>query len=96
MTALKYRKKPQIVEAVQWFPDRKVDGVVPIPLSTRAMLLNEKNFTDEELGKFGYVPFAGCKGSGWIVKPGDWILTQEGERFAVSGDEFLEFYEPDV
>lgn len=61
----KYRKKPVIVEAVQWFPDKEVPGVV-------ATLPVGSPVTDHMI--FPHV--VTIHGQITSIVPGDWIITE--------------------
>ena len=62
----RYRKKPVIVEAVQWFPGKRVIGVT------------ECVYTDPDKGttssEYGHV--ITIRGEIIKVVPGDWIITE--------------------
>lgn len=61
----KYRKKPVIVEATQWFPDKKVEGV-------------KDSDPDCYIGGCCYGPHVHTIHNNAPVKiePGDWIITE--------------------
>lgn len=77
----KYRKKPIIIEAEQWFPDKTVDGVIyPIPYNIPD--LNEHSGIIHTLE------------GDHIVSPGDWIITGiKGEKYPCKPDIFERTYE---
>ena len=78
---MKFRKKPIVIDAEQWFPGRQVDGVVIqsaefglafIRTSKRNKMLSRKRF----------------------VSPGDWIITGiKGEKHLCKPDVFEATYE---
>ena len=74
----KFRRKPIIVEAEQWFPDTPVEGVVvPDPKSTTQ-----------------FEPFVETYGVALVVRSGDWIVTDlKGEKYPVRNDVFQATYE---
>jgi len=85
----KYRKKPVVIDAEQWFPDKPVEGVGYPVVDTDPFM----------------VPFHQVHGfdRGWIetlegghvVSPGDWIITGvKGERYPCKPDIFEMTYEP--
>jgi hypothetical protein len=86
----KYRKKPVVIEAEQWFPDRRVDGVVSAPL------------IDGKGGLCGCVLLGGLTEAHvhtlegpLLVSPGDWIITGvKGEKYLCKPDIFAATYEP--
>ena len=76
---MKFRKKPVIVEAEQWFPGKRIDGVIePDP----------KSMTQ-------FAPFVNTLEGPLTVSPGDWIVTGiKGEKYPVKPDIFEMLYEP--
>ena len=76
----KYRKKPVVVEAEQWFPGKQVDGVVQIGVS---------GITGEPV--YGVHTLEGVM----ACAPGDYIITGvKGERYPCKPDIFEATYEP--
>ncbi|WP_186268088.1 hypothetical protein [Burkholderia gladioli] len=84
---MKFRKKPVVVEATQWFRDGDHPAVKPANLWQAA-------------GVTPGVPWQIC---GWIttlegghvVNPGDWIITGvKGEHYPCKPDIFESTYEP--
>lgn len=76
---MKFRKKPIVIEAEQWFPGKKVDGVF-----TRLKNLN----IDVE-------PYIDTLEGRLKVSPGDWIITGiSGEKYPCKSDIFEKTYEP--
>ena len=106
---MKYRKKPVIVEATQWFEsgDHPKDLCVPIEGSHGAFKSEGKVVRYYRHPKVdGQSKCRRCCHTmhrhGWIdtlegghiVCPGDWIITGvKGERYPVKNDIFLETYE---
>ena len=74
--AMKFRKKP-IVEAEQWFPGKRVAGVIaPAPSSTTQ-----------------FTPFINTPNGPVAVSPGDWIVTEAcGVKYSVKPDVFEKMY----
>lgn len=88
---MKFRKRPLVVEAEQWFPDRPVEGVTfPASYEELAKLaaLGERvDALTTGLIRTLEGPFS--------VTPGDWIITGvKGERWPVKPDIFAASYEP--
>jgi len=87
---MRFRKKPVVIEAEQFFPDRK-----PWP----AGVLEEMRRADHESQRRGidtvtrYVVNT-LEGEN-IASPGDWIITGvKGERYPCKPDIFAATYEP--
>jgi len=75
----KYRKKPVVVEAEQWFPGKQVDGVVQIGVS---------GITGEPV--YGVHTLEGVL----ACRPGDYIITGvKGEKYPCKPDVFEKTYE---
>ncbi len=76
----KFRKRPVVIEAEQWFPGKVVEGVIEGPyISGDEQLYAAKCPTRE--GVFG-------------VTPGDWIITGVmGEKYPVKPDIFEMTYD---
>ncbi len=90
---MKFRKKPIVVEAEQWFPDRSVRGITPFrqldPKQRDALLVI---LPEGELSQFAWCP---TLEGGHIVSRGDWIITGvHGEKYPCKPDVFEETYEP--
>ena len=100
---MKYRKKPVVIEAVQWFPPGD-------PRHDPSMVTHRKGNTVDppdylqpgDLYKFSSIPGMGddvymvrtLEGP-MRVSPGDWIITGvKGERYACKPDIFALTYEP--
>lgn len=81
----KYRKKPVVVEAEQWFPGKEVEGVMD-----KAMLSEVWFGAKAEDGRY----FIRTLEGDMIVMPGDYIITGvKGERYPCKPDIFEETYE---
>jgi hypothetical protein len=84
----KYRKKPIVVEAVQFHPD------TPRPAGVCDCL--EPKPVPGELGaEFRRGPHIHTLEGPMLVSPGDWIITGvKGERYPCKPDIFAASYEP--
>lgn len=75
----RYRKKPIVIEAEQWFPDRPIEGV-EYPTS-KVHHWEPRGWIETLEG-------------GHIVSPGDYIITgAKGEKYPCKPDIFEETYE---
>ena len=78
----KFRKKPIVIKAEQWFPGIEIDGV---DVSGAAQLVNNLQ------GDQGWID---TLEGGHIVSPGDWIITGiAGEKYPCNPDIFEATYE---
>jgi len=87
----KYRKKPVVIEAEQWFPGKHVDGVI-YPLS-QAPMINPISLMNVyyPINQLGYIDT--LEGA-HIVCPGDYIITGvKGEVYPCKPDIFEQTYE---
>lgn len=76
----KYRKRPVVVDAEQWFPGRHVPGVVA-NRDNNPMTPNRYSIETWE----GHM----------AVAPGDWIITGvKGEKYPCKPDIFAATYDP--
>lgn len=76
----KFQKRPVVIEAEQWFPGRRIDGVEERPG-------NGKN--SEPVGIVKTLE------GDMIARPGDWIITGvEGEKYPCKNEIFKKTYEP--
>lgn len=82
----RYRKKPVVIEATQWWPGSEVEGVVfPDPNPTDNPNLAGARSEPAILTLEGPLR----------VSPGDWIITGvKGERYPCKPDIFEATYEP--
>lgn len=79
----KFRKKPVVIEAVQWHPGAHVDGVTE--------QVHDAGLGTEPSG-FGWV---NTLEGPLKVRPGDWIITGvKGEKYPCKPDIFAATYEP--
>ena len=79
----KYRRKPLVIEAVQWIMPGDHPKVEPYAGQLGAI---------RGQGLYGWVP---TLEGGHIVTPGDWIITGvQGELYPCKPDIFVETYEP--
>lgn len=76
----KFQKKPVVIDAEQWFPGRKVDGVVERPaIDSRSETVGIVKTLEGDM----------------IARPGDWIITGvEGEKYPCKNEIFKKTYEP--
>jgi hypothetical protein len=80
---MKFRKKPVVIEATQWF--KAGDH----PVVKKRMIGDGDSWIESETGWIG--PSIG----GHIVNPGDWIITGvKGEHYPCKPDIFETTYEP--
>jgi hypothetical protein len=80
---MKYRKKPVVIEATQWFKDHDHPAVLKCPLDVLPI--------GYRLGYHGWVQ---TLEGGHIVTPGDWIITGvQGEHYPCKPDIFELTYE---
>ena len=87
----KYRKKPIVIEATQWFKNGNHPEVIyPMPnISHKADIRCEK--CTKALGKHGWID---TLEGGHIVCPADWIITGvKGEFYPCKPDIFEQTYE---
>jgi hypothetical protein len=80
----KFRKKPILIEAVQWFPGTPVEGVERVDALTLG--------PGADPAQLGWCP---TLEGGYLVSPGDWIITgAHGKRYPCKPDIFAQMYEP--
>ena len=80
----KFRKRPVIVEAEQWWPGKRVEGV-------QEVVYDPGNGSTESVG-YGYI--STLEGP-LKVSPGDWIITGvKGEKYPCKDEIFRQTYEP--
>ena len=79
---MKYRRKPEIVEAVQWFPGINLDYVI-----TKSSELAGKHWAHlghaRELDGFTGIVERSAGGDPHFVGSGDWIVTFENGKRGV-------------
>ena len=84
----KFRKKPIVIEAVQWFKE----GDHSVVTQFRARNLHTCEGCGKEMYEHGKCPT--LEGS-HLVCPGDWIITGiKGEQYPCKDDIFRATYEP--
>lgn len=82
---MKFRKKPVVIDAEQWFPGKFVDGVTEI--------IHDPG--DGTTQSNGYGVISTLESNQFKVMPGDWIITGvKGEKYACKPDIFEMTYEP--
>lgn len=78
---MKFRKKPVVIEAVQWFKEGDHPAVIRKTANNR--------YGDEG------IPWVPTLEGGHIVTPGDWIITGvKGEHYPCKPEIFAMTYEP--
>lgn len=93
---MKYRKKPVIVEAVQWFKDGDHPAVLSADLHRRPSIPSADHMEGGTCTA-RYKDHGDIKTlEGWhLVCPGDWIITGvKGEHYPCKPDIFKLTYEP--
>ena len=75
----KYRRK-ETVEAVQWFPGLKIDGILEDPAGSIVRTLDGDIIKTPE----GYIK----------LNSGDWIVDISGKKQICRADKFEKLYEP--
>lgn len=86
---MKFRKKPVVIEATQWWKDGDHPAVVSPP--AYQSVGGYEVLVDADSTK-GWVP---TLEGGHVVTPGDWIITGvHGEHYPCKPDIFEKTYEP--
>lgn len=86
----KFRKKPVVVEATQWF--KMGDHLKVRQLSPATFFGKPCSVCRKDASEHGYID---TLEGGHIVCPGDWIITGvKGERYPCKPDIFEATYEP--
>jgi hypothetical protein len=76
---MRFRKKPIVIEAEQWFPGKTIDGVCAA------------NYSDPAFNGYYYIETLEGK---MIVSPGDWVITGiKGEKYPCKPAIFEATYE---
>lgn len=84
---MKFRKKPVVIEATQWFKDGDHPAVVMRESHTTAKISPGVTYVKK-------VPVIKTLEGEHIVTPGDWIITGvKGEHYPCKPDIFAETYE---
>jgi hypothetical protein len=88
----KYRRKPETVDAVQWFPGVEIEGLFTDPKQLVGQWWAHAGHQRElETGRCGIVVNEGYPVS---VNHGDWIVSyDDGQRAVYSPAEFEERFE---
>lgn len=88
---MKYRKKPVIIEAEQWFPGVEIEGV---EIVQREGVIGGKGHGEMRFLQDPIAVIQTLEGE-MKVSPGDWIITgMKGERYPCKPDIFAATYEP--
>lgn len=84
----KYRKKPVVIEAYQWFPGMKTDDVVEKPPGSSMMI------SPDEKGVFDQCGYIDTLEGKMVVSRGDYIITGiKGEKYPCKPDIFEQTYD---
>lgn len=84
----KFRKKPVVIEAVQFWPDMS-----PYPDGVDVLVAGPYH-PDDPPGTFQLASIQTLEGT-MQVSPGDWVITGvKGERYPCKPDIFAATYEP--
>ena len=90
---MKYRKKPVVVEAVQWFKHGDHSGVELHPEADENEICI---YCGKVMSVHGWIWAESLEG-GYIVCPCDWIITgSKGRFYPCKPDKFNLIYEPIV
>lgn len=81
-----YRRRPEVIEAEQWFPGKEIAGVVMKP-----NYLGGKGHGRIELPPQAYLEYPGFSSQ---LYPGDYITKSEHGRGVMRQDYFESMYEP--
>lgn len=83
----KYRKLPVVIEAEEWFPGKKVEGVVPC-------IRQVPVFDEFDRPWQSFMGIKTLEGD-MEVSPGDFVITGvNGEKYPCKPDIFWKTYEP--
>jgi len=86
---MKFRKRPVVIDAVQWFLGVKVDGVIPYSTPEGQSICQ---YCGKPRVEHGWIE---TLEGGHIVCSGDWIITGVvGEHYPIKNSIFQETYEP--
>ena len=88
---MRFRKKPVVIDAVQFFEQQDDPDVLLVHIAPDGLILG----TSVDFGVTARVGFALQTLEGWHeVTPGDWIITGvKGERYPCKPDIFAATYE---
>lgn len=81
---MKFRKKPVVVEATQWFPGVELPDLICVPGETGV---------DYGSGILGMMVIIRTLEGSLTVSPGDWIITGARGRYPCKPDIFEATYE---
>lgn len=86
---MKFRKKPVVIEAVQWF-SISPDSICVRPFANIASFQGNCSHCKKEYDRHGFIE---TLEGGYIVCPGDWIIKGiNGEFYPVKDEIFRETY----
>jgi hypothetical protein len=86
----KFRKKPVVIEAEQWFPGKKIEGVI----EDNTILLEFSDKSWEPPRQKSICAFINTLEGQMIVTERDWIITGvNGEKYPCKPDIFEKTYE---
>lgn len=100
---MKYRKKPVVIEATQWFKHGDHPSVLPHvdrlapdqPMHATCHNCGRAQSREEFFATHGLIGTLEDLGEGQLVCPGDWIITGvKGEMYPCKPDIFAATYEP--
>jgi hypothetical protein len=87
----KYRKRPVIVEAEQWFPGKEIEGV---EIVQREGVISGKGHGEMRFPQAPKAIIRTLEGE-MEVSPGDWVIVGvENERYPCKDSIFKATYEP--
>ena len=91
---MKYRKRPVIVEATQWFPDKEVTGVVLY--QPPDAVIGGRGHGEQRFEQDTYYAVTKIHGQVTRIEPGDWIITEpDGQHhYPCKPEIFAVTYEP--
>jgi hypothetical protein len=81
---MKFRKRPVVIEAEQWFPGKNIEGVREVDIGNTIGWITGKCIKG----------FISTLEGEMMAEPGDWIITGiKGERYPCKPDIFEQTYE---
>jgi len=87
---MKYRKKPVVIEAEQWFPEKEIEDV----LWDETVMCSASSERGIEHTRAVVQPYIQTLEGKMYVSPGDWIITGvKGEKYPCKPDIFEATYE---
>jgi hypothetical protein len=87
---MKYRKRPVVIEAVQWFPDAEFGHFNEAGIYSNRRVGYDVHLIEYTVCDVGLRTLEGFM----HIKPGDWIITGvKGERYPCKPDIFAATYE---